>query len=449
MSKTESPNELPYLDRALSEVLSHIDPGIARILDKALGGGQITVEEGATLFESKRSDLTALMVTADELRKRSVGEVVTYVVNRNINFTNVCIKQCGFCAFSRDYRADEGYFLPANEIIRRAREAWELGATEVCVQAGLPPKMDGDLYVDLTKAIKADLPDMHIHGFSPEEVLYGSIRAKESIAQYLARLKDAGVGSLPGTSAEILDQRIRDRIAPGRITVDKWTEVIMTAHRLGIPTTSTIMFGHIESPMDRARHLDYVRSIQVATGGITEFVPLSFVHSEAPMYFRNQMEDLQPGATGADVIRMHAVSRIMLNDHIPNIQCSWVKEGPRMSQLLLSAGCNDLGGTLINESISTSAGANYGQLVVPSELRRWIRDIGRTPAERTTLYDNKKIFAEEPGSPDPLDSLEGDISGRFGSYHELVRIPAYRYEGERAPKLNGPTLPEVLAAGLE
>jgi len=437
--------DAPHLQSSLEAMLQRVEPQMARILDKALAGGAVTVEEGARLFEAGGAALLALMATADELRHRAVGDAVTYVVNRNINFTNVCIKRCGFCAFSRDHREEEGYFLPLNEIIRRAREAWELGATEVCIQAGLPPKMDGNLYVDLTKTLKTELPDLHIHGFSPEEVLYGAVRSRCSIEEFLRRLKDAGVGSLPGTSAEVLDQGIRDRISPGRITVDQWTEVITTAHRLGIPTTSTIMFGHVESAMDRARHLAYIRDIQKATGGFTEFVPLSFIHAEAPMFFSRRVEGTRPGATGAEVVRMHAIARIMLHGHISNIQCSWVKEGPKLAQLLLAAGCNDVGGTLINESISTSAGAGYGQLVPPSELRRWIRDIGRTPAERTTLYGIRRVFEEEPSEPEPLDLAAENAEERFGSYRKLITLDAYRYEGEHAPKLAGPTLPEVLA----
>ncbi len=434
---------LPNLRVALDSLLRAVELGMARTLDKALSGGEVTVEEGARLFEADGAALLALMATADELRRRAVGDVVTYVVNRNINFTNVCIKRCGFCAFSRDFRQEEGYFLPLNEILRRAQEAWELGATEVCIQAGLPPKMDGSLYIDLTRALKQELPQMHIHGFSPEEVLYGAVRSSWTVEDYLRALKEAGVGSLPGTSAEILDQSVRDRIAPGRINVEKWTEVITTAHRLGIPTTSTIMFGHMETNVQRAAHIAYIRDIQKATGGFTEFVPLSFVHEEAPMWAKQAMDQLRPGATGAEVIRMHAIARIMLSGWIDNIQCSWVKEGPKLAQVLLSAGCNDVGGTLINESISTSAGASYGQLVPPSELRRWVRDVGRVPAERTTLYRVRRTFEVEPGRPEPLDEVKDRADELFGSYHELIKLAEWRYEGQRAPSLHGPTWQEI------
>ena len=250
---SESEEQTPQPWAGLETLLGGIPADIAAILAKPLNGAEVTVEEGARLFEAEGTALLALMATADELRRQVNGDRVTYVVNRNINFTNVCIKRCGFCAFSRDFRQEEGYFLPLNEIVRRAQEATELGATEVCIQAGLPPKMEGSLYIDLTRELKAELPDIHIHGFSPEEVLYGAVRSRCSVEEYLLGLRDAGVGSLPGTSAEILDQAVRDRIAPGRITVEQWREVITTAHKVGIPTTSTIMFGHIETNAQRAR----------------------------------------------------------------------------------------------------------------------------------------------------------------------------------------------------
>ena len=232
--------------QSLDAMLQGVAIDVARVLGKALDGGELTVDETVLLFRTTGAELEATAKSADELRHRAVGDLVTYVVNRNINFTNVCIKRCGFCAFSRDFRLDEGYLLPTEEILRRAKEAWDLGATEVCIQAGLPPQMEGDLYIKLTRALKEALPELHIHGFSPEEVLYGAVRSRASIREYLRELKEAGVGSLPGTSAEILDQDVRDLIAPGRIRVDQWIEVITTAHELGIPTTSTIMYGHVE-----------------------------------------------------------------------------------------------------------------------------------------------------------------------------------------------------------
>ena len=412
----------------LQAVFKGIQPETAAVLDRALSGSDITSEEAVILFETEGREYNAMVMVADELRRRAVGDLVTYVVNRNINFTNVCIKRCGFCAFSRDFREDEGYLLPVEEIIRRAKEAWEYGATEVCIQAGLPPKMEGDLYIRLCEAINKELPDMHIHGFSPEEVLYGSIRSGCTIKEYLTDLKAAGVGSLPGTSAEVLDQELRDKISPGRITVDQWIEVITSAHGLGIPTTSTVMFGYLETVTQLAKHMELIRGIQQQTGGITEFVPLSFVHTEAPMFMKGLVNDVRPGPSGMDVIKMHAVARIMLNNWIPNIQASWVKEGSRMSQLLLTAGVNDLGGTLINESISTAAGAQHGQLMRPSEFRQMIREAGRIPAERYTTYKTRRVFNDTDQELDPLDLVGDDVEEVFGSYNRLVKLDTYRFE---------------------
>jgi len=278
--------------------LDWASPDIRRILGDLLEGGELSVDDGIRLAETHGRDFQALTLVADEMRRRQAGDVVTYVVNRNINFTNVCIKHCTFCAFSRDHREEEGYFLPMDEVVRRAIEAWEMGATEVCIQAGLPPKLDGRYYIDLCRAIKAALPEMHLHAFSPEEILYGSTRSGLPIPEYLAELKQAGLGTLPGTSAEVLDQEIRDVIARGRITVKEWIEVITSAHALGIRTTSTIMYGHVEQPTHWIRHMDLLRRIQKDTGGFTEFVPLSLIHQEAPMYRRGLVPGVRQGATG-------------------------------------------------------------------------------------------------------------------------------------------------------
>ena len=433
---------LENLQKGVEHALAQVPPDIARTLDRALGEREVTVEEGARLFEARGPALLALMTVADELRRRAVGDAVTYVVNRNINFTNVCIKGCGFCAFSRDHREEEAYYLPMEEVVRRAREAWDLGASEVCIQAGLPPKMDGMLYVDMCRAIKRELPDIHIHGFSPEEVLYGSVRSGLSIEEYLSALKEAGVGSLPGTSAEILDDEVRGRISVGRIDTATWTRVITSAHRLGIPTTSTIMYGHVETDLQRTRHLALLRDLQKETGGFTEFVPLSFIHSEAPIFAKGLVQGIRTGATGDEVVRMHAIARIMLHGHIDNVQVSWVKEGLKLAQICLDAGTNDLGGTLINESISTSAGAGFGQLVPPRELRRFVWDAGRVPVERTTGYEVRRTFVQEEDSVDPLDQVGDNPEGRFGSYQQLVASDRFRFaegfrRGEGPPKKPG------------
>ncbi|MGQ0772719.1 MAG: 5-amino-6-(D-ribitylamino)uracil--L-tyrosine 4-hydroxyphenyl transferase CofH [Nitrososphaerota archaeon] len=413
----------------IDSLLRNSDPLIANALDRALSEKEISVKEATRLYEASGMDFHLVGMVADELRKRRVGNIVTFVVNRNINFTNVCIKQCGFCAFSRDFREEEGYLLPTHEIVRRAKEAHGFGATEVCIQAGLPPDMDGDMYENICKAIKAEIPDIHIHGFSPEEVLYGASRSKISIKEYLARLKDAGVNTLPGTAAEILDQGIRDKISPGRISVTDWVDVIKTAHRLGIRSTSTIMFGHVETIEDRVKHIAKIREIQKETGGFTEFVPLNFIHTEAPMYKHGLHEGIRSGAGANDVMLTHAISRIMLNNSINNIQMSWVKEGQKMSQVLLLWGANDFGGTLINESISTSAGAQHGQLLRPKQIRQLIREVGRIPAQRTTTYKILKTYDSE-SDEDELDKISD--ASQFGSYFELVKLDKYKYQNPRA-----------------
>jgi 5-amino-6-(D-ribitylamino)uracil---L-tyrosine 4-hydroxyphenyl transferase len=409
-------------------LLREADPLIADTLERALSEKEISASEATRLIYSQGADFHLIGMVADELRKRRVGNIVTYVVNRNINFTNVCIKQCGFCAFSRDFREEDGYFLPTEEIVRRAKEAKSLGATEVCVQAGLPPDMEADTYENICKAIRREIGEIHIHGFSPEEVLYGATRANLSIEEYLTRLKEAGVNSLPGTAAEILDQTLRDKISPGRISVKKWIEVIRTAHKLGIPSTSTMMFGHLETPQDRVKHISLIRDIQKETGGFTEFVPLNFIHTEAPMYKESLHHGLRSGADGKDVLLTHAVARIMLNNHINNIQTSWVKEGSNLAQLLLTWGASDFGGTLINESISTAAGAKYGQLLRPAEIRLLIREAGRIPAQRTTFYKILKTFDTEQDE-DLLDKVQD--TSRFGSYQELIKLDRYRYKSRR------------------
>lgn len=410
-------------------MLKKIDPVVSDILNQSLDSKNISTKQAVELFHTNGTEMIMTTMVADMLRRTKVGNEVTYVINRNINFTNVCIKRCGFCAYSRDFRNDEGYFLPISEVVRRAEEASKLGATEICIQAGLPPQMDGLLYVDICKAIKKELPDMHIHAFSPEEVMYGCSRSGLSIKEYLSMLKEAGLGSLPGTAAEILDQDLRDLISPGRISVADWIKVITTAHRLKIPTTSTIMYGHVETTEHKAKHLELLRSIQKQTGGFTEFVPLSFIHKEAPMYNHNLVNGISPGPTGQDVIKMHAVSRIMLNNFIDNIQVSWVKEGAKMSQLLLDAGVNDFGGTLINESISTSAGSEFGQLMKPKEIRSLITSAGRVPAQRNSVYGIIKIFDENNKEKESL--LDAAEASKFGSYHELIRLDKFRYNHKK------------------
>jgi 7,8-didemethyl-8-hydroxy-5-deazariboflavin synthase CofH subunit len=410
----------------IDKALSACDTAVSRILEKALAGGELSVAEGERLFDVIGAELETTVAAADYLRREKLGDRVTYVVNRNINFTNVCVKRCGFCAFSRGHRAEEGYFLPPEEIIRRVKEAWDLGATEVCVQAGLPPRMKGSLYIDLCRAIKTEVPGMHIHGFSPEEVLYGAELSGRRVEDYLASLKDAGVGSLPGTSAEILNDRIRNLISPGRISTANWVRVISSAHRLGIPTSSTIMYGHVESARDLAEHIGLLRELQKKTGGFTEFVPLSFIHTEAPMYRKSLVPCIRPGPASDEVVRMYAVARLMLHGWIDHVQASWVKQGTRLAQVCLSAGADDLGGTLLNESISTAAGSAHGHFLRPAEIRDLIRGAGRLPTERSTTYKILRQFEREPDKPEPLDAIASE--SHFGSYHTLISSDEFRFK---------------------
>lgn len=413
----------------LESCLEGVSRSVRTILERSLEDHELSVADGVVLSGARGTDLHALCLVADELRRRQVGDSVTYVVNRNINFTNVCIKNCKFCAFARTIRSEQGYFLPHEEITRRVQQALDMGATEVCLQAGLSPNLNGDSYIDLCRAVKEVAPEVHIHAFSPEEVKFGASLKRVSFTEYLAELKAVGLGSLPGTSAEILDDRLRKTIAPTRISTGEWIDVISSAHKLGIPTTSTMMFGHVETVDDRMNHMDLLRRMQRESGGFTEFVPLSFVHEEAPLFVKSDVPGVRPGPTGDDVLRLYAIARLMLGHDIPNLQASWVKEGLRTSQLLLSSGVNDLGGTLMNESISTAAGARHGQLMTPATLRRVIRDAGRLPAERNTRYGIVREFGPT-ADQDPVEPLDGvqDPDAVFGSYEALTRETRFHYE---------------------
>ncbi len=419
---------MPRSALEVESVLSRATPQVAHAIERCLQGQDPSEAEVVDLFLAQKTDYSVLLRAADFLRGQTVGEVVTYVVNRNINFTNVCIKRCGFCAFSRTAVSREGYHLPVKEIVRRTLEAETYGASEVCIQAGLPPGMDGRYYIELCQAVKEAAPRIHLHAFSPEEILYGCKQSNLSIREYLQALKAAGIGSLPGTSAEILDDDLRKIISPGRITTRQWIEVVTTAHSLGIPTSSTIMYGHVETPRHCARHLLLLRDLQRRSGGFTEFVPLSFIHAQAPMFTSRRIQAIRAGASQSEVLKMHAVARLVLNRDIPNIQASWVKEGLELGQACLESGANDFGGTLMNESISTAAGAPHGQLVRPRDLRRCIREVGRTPALRSTLYAVLRRFHDEQqDGEDPLDKLDSHQTDPFGSYHQLIHLDRFRF----------------------
>ena len=379
-----------------------LDSRLSRTLAKASRGDRLDDDEVLRLFGARGLPFEAVCQAADELRREVSGDTVAYVVNRNINYTNVCTYKCTFCAFSKG-KASENlrgspYLVDMSEISRRSEEAWNRGGTEVCLQGGIHPSFTGDTYLEICQAVKSAAPHIHVHAFSPLEVTHGASTLGLSIAEFLTRLKAAGLGTLPGTAAEILDDRVRQIICPDKITAGEWLDVIRTAHRVGLRTTSTIMFGHLETPASWVRHLQSLRALQQETGGITEFVPLPFVHMEAPMYIRGMA---RPGPTFREVILMHAVARLALHPLITNIQLSWVKLGEAGAAACLNAGANDLGGTLMNESISRAAGAAHGQELAPERMDALIRSIGRTPRHRDTLYRDvpAESIARSYGAP--------------------------------------------------
>ncbi len=363
------------------------EPSVVRLVDRAAGGERLTTEEIGALFAVRDADYAHVTATADALRQAVSGDVVRYVVNRNINYTNICTYRCTFCAFSKgkthEHLRGAAYDLDHAEIVRRAVEAWDRGATEVCLQGGIHPDYTGATYEGICRAIKAAVPGMHIHAFSPLEVTQGAATLGLSLTEFLGRLKEAGLGTLPGTAAEILDDEVRAIICPDKLNTDAWLSVARAAHGLGLRTTSTIMYGHVESPLNWARHLLALRDLQAETKGFTEFVPLPFVHMEAPMYLRGLA---RKGPTFREAVLMHSVARLVLHPHIQNIQTSWVKMGPAGAALALQSGANDLGGTLMNESISRAAGTQHGQEFPPQAMEALIASLGRTPRQRETLY---------------------------------------------------------------
>ena len=391
---------------------------IARVVDRALDGEQLDESEIVALFSARGGDFAHVCDAADGLRKSTVGDTVSYVVTRNINYTNICLHHCGFCAFSKGkaHEALRGlpYLVDLPEIGRRVREAWARGATEVCMQGGIHPSFTGETYLAICRAAKEAVPQIHVHAFSPLEVTHGARTLGRPVRAFLRELQEAGLGSLPGTAAEILDDEIRRKICPDKVSTQEWLDVVGAAHELGLATTSTIMFGHLEGYAHWARHLLRLRSQQQDTGGFTEFVPLPFVHMEAPLYVKGLA---RKGPTLREAILMHAVARLALHPHFHNIQASWVKLGPRWAQETLRAGANDLGGTLMNESISRAAGAAHGQELSPPRMEELIRALGRTPRQRTTLY--KDASAERHAracDPPPLaEPVASRVSGRVAN----------------------------------
>ncbi|NNF10912.1 MAG: 5-amino-6-(D-ribitylamino)uracil--L-tyrosine 4-hydroxyphenyl transferase CofH [Acidimicrobiia bacterium] len=381
-------SDAEWLGRTARPGIDHLEPGLRSILTRSLAGRAPSRDEIEMLFRARGHEVEAIAEVADELRRRRNGDVVTYVVNRNINYTNQCYFRCGFCAFSKGPKSlnlrGDPYLLTLDEVVDRTRQAWERGATEVTLQGGIHPEFTGDFYVHVTELIKAAVPEMHVHGFTPLEVWQGAETTGATVPEFLARLKAAGLGTLPGTAAEILDDDVRRHLCPDKIRTAEWAYVMTSAHELGLRSTSTIMFGHIDGPASWANHLEVLRQIQRRTGGITEFVPLPFVHMGAPIYLRGRS---RPGPTWDEVVLIHAVARIALDGLIDNIQASWVKLGLEGGRRLLEAGCNDMGGTLMDENISRAAGAAHGQLATPEELEATIRAAGRTPARRNTVYE--------------------------------------------------------------
>jgi len=375
---------------------------VAEILNRLGEGCELSQSEATVLYGAKGADLSAICTVADGLRRNVNGERVGFVVNRNINFTNICYMGCTFCGFAKR-REDEGAeWLTLDTIVERAHEAVARGATEVCIQGGIHPKMPGTYYRDIVKALKAELPDLDIHAFSPFEIWYGAAKTKMSYADFIQDLKECGLGSIPGTAAEILDTEVRKQLTKDKLSTAQWVEIIRAAHGLGVPTTATIMYGHVDGPEHWAAHMALLRDIQKETGGFTELVPLSFVHSDSPLYTENPGR-VRPGPTLAEVEAMHAVSRIFLHRQIDNIQTSWTKLGPERAQEMLSNGVNDFGGTLMNESISRAAGSEHGQEVTAYEMVQIIRAAGRVPYQRNTRYEVLEEFAtHDPARQAPL-----------------------------------------------
>ena len=405
-----------------------ISQDILAILDKVDNTIDLTEADIVRLYEARGDDFTAVTQAANALRKTQNGDTVSYVVNRNINYTNICYFKCQFCAFSKGKLSENlrgrPYDLSHEEIQRRTTEAWARGATEVCMQGGIHPEYTGATYLGILRAVKDAVPDMHIHAFSPLEVWQGAATLSIDLETYLRQVKEAGLATLPGTAAEILDDEVREIICADKINTDQWLEVMEVAHKVGFRTTATIMYGHVEKPEHWARHLIRVRNLQKRTGGFTEFVPLPFIHMEAPMYLKGKA---RKGPTFREAILMHSVARLTLSPYIQNIQASWVKMGHKGVKACLSAGCNDLGGTLMNESISRAAGTTHGQETSPQQMAQMIEDCHRTPRQRTTLYENATSERISTG----LAAAE---------LTDIINTPAHKYERKRREPLERPGL---------
>lgn len=382
---------LPEIDNSFLRNFGALPRPTGSILERALQGKPLSDEEALELFKAKGPGLNALASVADIIKRRHVGESVTFVINRNINFTNECIVGCKFCGFFRSAMDEDVYSYTLEEIQKKVLEGKALGASEVCIQGGLPKSFDGFYYRDILRAVKAVDPEVHIHAFSPMEVLYGSKLTGMSFEDFLKMLKDEGLGSMPGTAAEIFGESVRKVVSKNKLPLELWSEIVRTAHRLGIKTTSTIMYGHIESPQDIVAHMRAIRDIQKETGGITEFVPLGFIHPNTRLHAEGRV---QSGPSGVLDLKVHAIARLYFQGLIEHIQVSWVKLGLKLAQVLLTAGADDFGGTLMEEHIAQAAGATEGQYVPPETFVALIRELGLTPIQRDTLYKPIKVYKE-------------------------------------------------------
>lgn len=397
---TSELQNFPQLDWL--DIAPRMQSAVRDAIEQVLGlqdGSVLTREECLLLANSEGDDLLGLLVAADLLRNELAGNIVTYIVNRNINFTNICFVGCKFCAFSRGPRESDTYFLDPQQVAEKAVRAWELGATEVCIQGGLPRGLSPFFYRDILRAVKSAVPAMHIHAFSPMEIVYGVELTGMALTDYLKMLRDNGLGTLPGTAAEILDDDVRHVLSRNKLSTSQWREVIRTAHACGIRTTSTLMYGHVETPDHWVNQLLLLREMQSETAGFTEFVPLGFVHQNTLLFHQGLS---RPGPTLAEHLKIHALARFILAGSINNIQVSWVKLNRGLSQLCLQAGANDYGGTLMEENISREAGATAGQYTSPEAFQSLIREIGRIPAERNTTYSRlhiKEAFETYPAEP--------------------------------------------------
>ena len=400
--------QIIFRSKRIEDTLSDASIETRLILENCLKNQQPSLNEIEKLFLTKGKDKEVVLNFADFLQKKVNGNNVTFVINRNINFTNVCYMGCKFCGFAKRSNDLGAEWLNLDEVVRRAKEASKRGATEVCIQGGLHPKLPGNYYRDLLTHLKKELPKLHIHAFSPFEIWYGAKKMKLNYSDFLQDLKECGLGSMPGTAAEILDTQIRQKLTKNKLSTAQWVEIIKTAHSLGIPSTATIMYGHIDAPKHWALHLDTLRQIQIETGGFTELVPLSFVHYDSPLFLENPSL-VRPGASDNEIDLMHAVSRIVLTGLIDNVQASWTKLGPERARSLLSIGVNDLGGTLMNESISRSAGSKNGQEITEGEMVELIRSASKIPIRRNTLYKTLKTYGPEEvvANINPLVSRDG------------------------------------------